>query len=114
MEDEMDQHPHYHHDERTGQIRFNREHRYYQIERGVFASNGINIDEIKSFRQYFEFKTAFRYEMRKAFHHYMKTKKTLSIENKFTQSVILNNKKEADRLESLLDRMREAHMSIIK
>ena len=103
----MEQNPHYMHDEQTGLIRFNRQHRHYKLERTVFAAKGINIDNIKTFDQYWDYKMAYRYEVRVAFHKYIQNKNPKTIQSKFTQSAILGETKEAKRLESLIDRMKQ-------
>ena len=114
MDGIMNQNPHYQHDEQTGLITFNREHRYYQIERTVFASKGVDIDRIKTFEQYFDFIIAFRYEVRVAFHRYIENKKPKTIESKFTQSVIPGDKKEIKRLEPIIDKMKQLHIKVNK
>lgn len=110
----MYQNPHYHHDEKTGLITFNREHSYYHLERTVFTSKGVDINRIKTFEQYYDFKIAFRYEIRVAFHKYIQNKNPKTLESKLTQSLILGNDNDFKRLETLLHRMKKSNLEIIK
>lgn len=110
----MYQAPHYNFDEKTGAITFDTEHRFYKFEQEVLSSKGVDINAIKTFEEYFDYKTAYRYEIRAAFHAYIKSKKSKTIENKLTRSLILGEDDEVERLDKLIDKLRDANLTVIK
>ena len=114
MEYPMHQDPHYEFDEQSGLISLNTQHRFYKLERNVFLLKNIDIDSIKTFEEYCDYTTIFRYEIQAAFHEYIKNKKPKTIENKLTRSLILGENDEVERLDKLIDKIRGANLTVIK
>ena len=106
----MYQSPHYDVDEQTVFITFNTDHHDYQLELDVFASNGIDIDTVKTF----DCIKTFHYEIRAVFHQHLKNKEPKTLGNKFTRSLILGDENDVNRLEGLANKMKRAKMSFTK
>lgn len=106
--------PHYTFDEETREITFNTSHRYYIIERDVFAANGIDIDKIKTIDIYYDYTTKYRKGILELFQLKMKNKTPTTLEGKFARSVIIDDTEEIERLGKLLDKRNDAGIKIIK
>lgn len=110
----MYQSTHYDIDEQTLFITFNTDHHYYQLEREVFASDGIDIDAVKTIDTYYGYIKTFHYEIRAVFHQHLKNKEPKTLGNKFTRSLILGDENDVNRLEGLANKMKRAKMSFTK
>lgn len=108
------QDPHYTLNKATGEMTFDKTHRFYEYDRKGFALNGVDISQITDYTQYCEYRFQFRHEVDIFFREYMRQKEAKTLYQKYLRAMVLGNEKEAQRLEAILDRMDAANLKVEK
>lgn len=93
---------HYSHNKETDQITFNKEDRFYKLERDVFAANGVDIDKVENFEVYSDYWILFRHQINAVFTAQVRNKKPKTLISKLVRSTIIEDETETERLKTII------------
>lgn len=108
------QDPHYTLNEETGEITFDKTHRFYELERKAFALHGVDINDVTQVEHYDDLSHAFRQDISELFTEYVRNKRPTTLEGKHFRSRHLGDVKEADRLSKIIDKKHALKITVVK
>ena len=105
---------HFNYDEITRVITFIKDDSVYKDEKIVFASQGIDIDQIHTIDEYDRLRMQYRYELMARFEQKWQKIKPTTLEEKYTKSLILNDIEGVKRLKQIINKKNTLHIKVIK
>ena len=108
------QNHHFKYDEVTRVITFVKDDTVYKDEKIVFASQGIDIDQIQTIDEYDRLRMQYRYALMARFEEKWHKVKPKTLEEKYTKSLMLNDIDEVKRLKKIIHKKNALHLNVIK
>ena len=105
---------HYTFCEKSLAISFDTKHPQYILEKNVFATQGVNIDEIKTINEYDKYKMQFIGQIMAVIEDKWRTKKPKTLRDKLTKSIVFLDIANMKKYAKLLKKKTRLNLKIIK
>lgn len=105
---------HYTYDEVTRKITFVKEEHTYKIEKHVFGSHGVDIDEIQTIEEYERIRMQHTHEVMAIITEQWRRFKPRTLEEKRRKCLMINDTEGFKRLRKLIDKKNAIKLKIIK